>query len=126
MKGHEKDNKSSPERPMGVPDAPVTCAGPCVRCTTDPATCADSGEGLRGWRLVLGAVVTFLVPLVMAFAGSLIAGESGALQTAGAAVGLVFGIALAAVISRTIVRSGVPGSPPGDTQLPPPLGREGL
>jgi len=93
------------EQAIGRGDSPGICGGACGKCTIDPATCTASGEKLRGWRLVLGAAATFLLPLLMGFAGSLIGGESDALRTAAAGIGLAIGVIPAIIINKLIVRS---------------------
>ena len=77
-------------------DRPAGCGGKCSRC--------DLGREVpgapRGWRLVLGAAGMFVVPLALAIAGTIVAGQGSARQAVGAAAGLLAGVIAAILTGR--------------------------
>ena len=81
-------------------DRPKTCGGQCSHCSLG----REVPGAPRGWRLVLPAMATFLLPLALAVAGVLAAGSDGARQTAGAFAGLLVGVAAAVLGGRMLSR----------------------
>ena len=79
-------------------DEPMGCGGKCSRCPLGEDERPTGG--LQGWRLVVRAGGAFLVPLVAALVGAVIAGEGGTNQVIGALSGLAIGIGTVLAISR--------------------------
>jgi hypothetical protein len=65
---------------------------------------------LRGWRLALASLTLFVLPVALAIAGAVSAGESGAAQSLGALGGLALGMGGAASARSLLGREKV-----GDT-----------
>lgn len=85
----------------GIEKAEQTgCGGKCMQSPTDPNH--HQSGGLQGWGLVLPAGGVFLVPLVLAVIGAVIAGSSRIAQIIGALSGLLIGTAGAAIIARLL------------------------
>ena len=119
-RGIERDNKNALTLPMGGgivslclketpinPDVsparkePQACGGGCANCSQ-----MDRAPGIgewSGWPLAAGAAGVFVLPLVLALVGSLLAGESW--RWAGALVGLLIGIFGAAGTVAALRRS---------------------
>ena len=81
------------------PDKQIRCDGQCSGCRP------QAGTGLEGWRLVLLAAGTFLVPLAMALAGAILAGGNRPAQVIGASAGLAMGVTVAIAINRVLRRA---------------------
>jgi len=86
---------------------PLSCAG-CGSCPTDdcPASYEDDALRLRGPALVAAALALFLLPILLAIAGSALVGRAGDLaQLLGCLAGLGLGLALARLLARLIYRA---------------------
>jgi zinc transporter ZupT len=59
--------------------------------------------GLSGWRMVVAAGSSFLLPLVLAAVGAACLGPAGWAQVLGAVSGLALGGLLGVVVMRTFV-----------------------
>lgn len=84
---------------------PASCGGSCCTCgrlVGDPAA-----GSWHGWRLVLAAVGTFLLPLFAALAGATLGGGSPNQQLAGCAGGLCVGVVLAKGLTALLTATGV-------------------
>ncbi len=82
------------------PDLPFHCSVSCSECSSVDSCPAPEGSVLTGWSLVRGALLAFLVPLGLAFGGSLLLIETPQGQLFGGISGLVLGM----VAARQIVR----------------------
>ena len=71
------------------PQCPVECTG----CDPAPA----SKRPLQGGALVLASILAFLLPLLAALTGALLAGDGSLRQLIGAAAGLIVASTLAAL-----------------------------
>jgi hypothetical protein len=86
---------------------PLSCAG-CGSCPTDdcPARYEDDAPRLRGPALVAAALALFLLPILLAVAGSALAGQAGDVaQLLGCLAGLGLGLAVARLFARLIYRA---------------------
>ncbi len=77
----------------------VECGGGCHHCSQP---LPDATEGPRGWRLVLPTIGVFLVPLILAMAGAVMAGRNRTSEFFGATAGLLIGLIAAAGISHWV------------------------
>ncbi len=78
------------------------CPSRCARCGIGDAP--QAGD-LRGWRLSVGAVAVFVLPLLTAIAGASLGGDGKVGQFVGAAVGLFTGLATVVTIAAMRRRS---------------------
>jgi len=60
---------------------------------------------MHGWRLVLAAACTFLLPLVLALLGAMVGGKGQTGKLGAAAVGLAIGLAAAIFANKALARS---------------------
>jgi len=61
-------------------------------------------KGPSGWRMVVALAALFLGPIVLAIAGTLLAGATEEARTAGAVGGLALGMAISVVVGWLICR----------------------
>jgi hypothetical protein len=97
-----RDERVDGGRPF--PQCPVECTG------CDPAPASAGGfpspkRPLQGGALVLASILAFLLPLLAALAGALLAGDGSLRQLVGAAGGLIMASTLIAVIAGGVRRS---------------------
>jgi len=86
-----------------LPKQESPCAVGCSRCRAGQDGPAAPGA-LAGWRLVLAAVVVFLLPLATAAGGAILVGPVAGWQLAGAMAGLAVGVILAMGLAWLIRR----------------------
>ncbi len=60
------------------------------------------GGGLTGWKLAAAAVGMFLLPLLAAIAGAVLAGEGNNQKFLGAVIGLAVGVFVAVLVTKVI------------------------
>ncbi len=79
----------------------------CAHC----GCCEQAGESpretppLKGWRFTAAAAGVFLVPVVGALCGALIAGQGHSAGFIGGSVGFLCGMALSIGLSKTVLRN---------------------
>jgi len=74
----------------------------CPHCAGDarPASDEDNGAAAEGGPLVWWAIAVFLLPLLLALLGALVAGSAGGAQLIGAACGLGLGLLGSILLAR--------------------------
>jgi len=82
------------------------CRLGCRSCPTFDGSDGQKGGALCGWRLSVAALVVFLVPLILAIVGAMVAGSSQTARLIGAAAGLAVGITAAILAGRFIRPAG--------------------
>ena len=75
------------------------CRGNCRHCHDEAPE--DTG-GLSGWKLIVPAVLVFLLPAALASAGAMLAGPEPIWELIGAAVGLAAGLWIAFIAARQL------------------------
>jgi positive regulator of sigma E activity len=92
-------------------ERPGGCPGECPGCGASERDekvghsheMPDQVEGgLTGWKLAAAAVGMFLVPLVAAIAGAVLAGEGNNRKFLGAVIGLAVGVTVAVLVTKVI------------------------
>lgn len=84
----------------------VGCLVGCRQCPGGGMGEQDPRGALSGWRLSVAALVVFLVPLILALLGSVVAGSSQTARLLGAICGLTVGVAAAILTARLIRPAG--------------------
>jgi len=79
------------------------CGPACTHCGLHDRP--PDVEAVTGWRLVVGALAVFVLPLVLAIAGAAVSGGGDARQLLGALIGLAAGLAAGVVIARLVCRA---------------------
>jgi len=80
------------------------CSSGCSKCS-DLEQCERHPDALSGWPLVGSTMCVFLLPLITATAGAIIAGPKEMHQFAGAFGGLAAGLVVGVIMARFIGRS---------------------
>lgn len=80
------------------------CSSGCSKCSS-LEQCGQHPGALSGWPLVGSTLCVFLLPLVMATAGAILAGPEEMHQFAGAFGGLAAGLVVGVILARFIGRS---------------------
>ncbi|NCD33250.1 MAG: hypothetical protein EOL87_07480 [Spartobacteria bacterium] len=73
-----------------------TCSQGCSHCGKYKG---DTG-GIHGWPLVSAAIGGFLMPLIGAFAGTVLVGANSSWQPVAALAGFVLGVLIASILVR--------------------------
>jgi len=76
-----------------------TCDGDCHNCHDESTR--DTG-GLAGWKLVVPAVLVFLLPAALGSAGAMMAGPGPIRELIGAVAGLAAGLWIAFIAARQL------------------------
>lgn len=78
-----------------------TCRkGSCAHCSQ--AEHIEPQSGLRGWPLAGVLAVVFMLPLLLAIVGAVVAEQNGFNETAGAGTGLIAGFLVGVVGSKFV------------------------
>lgn len=96
-----RNERVSAYRPS--PQCPSECTG-CDPLASDPEADLHSERPLQGGSLVVASLCYFLLPLVAALLGALLAGEGALRQLVGATGGLFGATVLAVWIARSLNR----------------------
>ncbi len=85
------------------------CPGTCPSCLFGKEGRRPSSElcghaGLHGWKMVVFAIVVFLLPLLLAVCGAVIASGRQVKTEIGVLIGLVAGIVIAVIFARIFRR----------------------
>jgi hypothetical protein len=96
----EETNGAVREKDDCTHQAHFDCAAGCSHCPVSETGGAQQEGRMQGWSFAGAAAGYFLVPLVLAFIGAAIGGESQVNQFVGATVGFGAGMGGAVVLAR--------------------------
>lgn len=81
------------------------CPGTCPSCLFGKGRKPSSGPcGLHGWKMVVFAIIVFLLPLLLAVCGAIIASGRQIKVEIGVLIGLAAGIVIAVIFARIFRR----------------------